>query len=106
MQNGILRLRSFVGGDRHAAITAAASAITACGGWVVEHTLFSDIMAVINFQLPAGEVASLADRLGSAGIPVSPPAPAGTGAAELVGQLVLIFPNGTGNLRHTVPAFS
>lgn len=105
-----LRIESVVRTDRNAALTAVADAISGCGGWIVDHTLFSDMMAVIAFAVPAGRTGDLGRALAVAGIPVTPPLPDPVAAPaeadrELSGQLTLTFPGGTGDMRRTVPAF-
>ncbi|AWJ90676.1 hypothetical protein Sp245p_13190 [Azospirillum baldaniorum] len=107
----ILRFEAVLQTDRTAALMAAADGITGSGGWIVDHTLFSDVMAVIAFCVPANRTTALGDALAAAGILVSPPLPPSlpetdeAAERELQGQLTLTFAKGTGDLRHEVPAF-
>lgn len=103
-----LRVEAVVRADRNAALMAAADAIDGSGGWIVDHTLFSDVMAVINFAVPADRTGAVGRALAGAGIPISPAPPEGMGTAEqeVFGQLTITFPGGTGDLRRAVPAFS
>ncbi|NUB17445.1 hypothetical protein GAY28_37490, partial [Azospirillum brasilense] len=93
------------------AVRAGADGIPGHGGWIVDHTLFSDVMAVIAFCVPANRTTALGEALAAVGILVSPSLPPslpGTGEAaerEVQGQLTLTFAKGTGDLRHEVPAF-
>lgn len=102
-----LRLEAIVRLDRNAALQAAADAIGAAGGWIVDHAMFSDVMAVVNFAVPAERSADLVRELAAAGITVDAPQPEAAGAAggESRGQLVLRFAQGKGDLRRDVPAF-
>lgn len=105
-----LKYESVVAIDRNAALTAVADALAAAGGWIVDHTLFSDAMATVRFELPGDRVAAFEGALAAAGLAVEPAsvesAAADGGAAELKGMITLIFSRGTGDLRRDVPAFS
>ncbi|WP_372398237.1 hypothetical protein ABMY26_16045 [Azospirillum sp. HJ39] len=111
-----LRYEAAVAMDRNAALTAVADALAAGGGWIVDHTLFSDVMATIRFALPADRVGAFERALAGAGLPVGV-GPVGTGpvatgpvgdasADELNGVIALTFTSGSGDLRRDVPAFS
>ncbi|WP_448204051.1 hypothetical protein [Azospirillum sp. sgz302134] len=102
-----LRIEAVVRTDRNAALMAVSDAISGSGGWIVDHSLFSDVMAVITFAVPADRTGDLGRALDAAGIPVTPAPPDSMGGAEgeVSGQLTLTFANGTGDLRRTVPAF-
>jgi len=91
--------------DRNAALTAVADALGAAGGWIVDHTLFSDVMATIRFALPGDRTGAFEAALANAGLTVEPIA-GGVGAEELNGAITLTFTRGTGDLRRDVPAFS
>lgn len=45
--------------ERNDAIARISSAISANDGWIVNHTLFSNIAATINFEFPANNTDSL-----------------------------------------------
>lgn len=94
--------------DRNAALGAVADALGMAGGWIVDHTLFSDVMATVRFALPGDRIAVFEAALAEAGLKVDPAPPAGlgTGGDELNGVIALTFANGTGDLRREVPAFS
>lgn len=101
-----LRYEAAVAMDRNAALAAVADALAAGGGWIVDHTLFSDVMATVRFALPGDRVAAFERALGDAGLPVGA-APAGAASAdELNGVITLTFTRGSGDLRRDVPAFS
>lgn len=91
--------------ERNAALTAVAGALGAAGGWIVDHTLFSDIMATIRFALPGDRTGIFEAALADAGLTVEPAA--GTaGAEEVNGAISLTFARGSGDLRRDIPAFS
>ncbi|CBS87817.1 hypothetical protein [Azospirillum lipoferum] len=100
-----LKYEAVVAIDRNAALTAVADALAAAGGWIVDHTLFSDAMATVRFELPGDRVAAFERSLAAAGLAVEP-ASVESATAELKGMITLIFSRGTGDLRRDVPAFS
>lgn len=86
---------------------AVTEALGASGGWIEDHTLFSDVMAVVRFSLPGDRLGDFSDALAAAGLVIDPPAATVAASdAELSGQLTLTFSRGTGDLRRAVPAFS
>lgn len=102
-----LRIEIITSMDRNQALTAVADALGAMGGWIVDHSLFSDVMAVIRFSLPGNRAGAFGQRLVEAGFtPDPPPADHGESDAEIAGQLTLTFSQGTGDLRRSVPAFA
>jgi hypothetical protein len=54
--------------DRHQALNDANSAISSAGGWLMSHTLFSNIAATLRCELPANGLLTLRDALMSAQI--------------------------------------
>lgn len=81
-------------------------AIGAGGGWIVNHQLYSNAMAMVAFVMPGDALAALADRLGQAGIPlVGQAGPWPTDPAERQVQLVVTFLHGGPDLARPVPAF-
>lgn len=89
----------------HASVNAASEAITRAGGWVSGHSLLSDAMAVLNFEIPGDRLHELVKELGVRGLktalPPEPPNP----AKDVAGRLTLIFSQGSGDLRRDVPPF-
>jgi hypothetical protein len=106
-RRSFLRLEATVHIERHSALSAAAESILAIGGWIISHTLFSDVMAVVNFEFPADRSSQMIHTLASHGITVTPiPLEIiGPAETEIVGQLTLTFAQGSGDLRRDVPAF-
>ncbi|SMH52626.1 hypothetical protein [Azospirillum agricola] len=103
-----VRFDAVVATDRNQALMAVADALGASGGWIEDHTLFSDVMAVVRFSLPGDRLGDLGRALAAAGLVLDPPVAsvAAVSGAELSGQLTLTFSRGTGDLRRAVPAFS
>lgn len=101
----ILRFDVVVTMDRNAALTAAADALGGAGGWIVDHSLFSDVMAVIRFALPGDRLGDFGRRLGASGLTLDPVATDGPSSDEVAGLLTLTFAQGTGDLKRDVPAF-
>ncbi|CAO3415503.1 hypothetical protein [Azospirillum endophyticum] len=101
-----LKYEAVVTIDRNAALGAVADALGVAGGWIVDHTLFSDVMATIRFALPGDRAAVFESMLAESGLRVDPVPAAGAAAAELDGAITLTFARGTGDLRRDVPAFS
>jgi hypothetical protein len=108
------RLEALTRQDRHAALAAVADAIGSAGGWIIDHAFFSDVMATINFAIPAERTADLTRALTKAGFLVGAgdAVPEATTPARPIraegdrrGQLLLRFLHGTGNLKHEIPAF-
>lgn len=91
--------------DRNAALTAVADALGGTGGWIVDHSLFSDVMAVVRFALPGDRATDFGARLAEHGLMLDPaPTDQPTGD-EITGRLTLTFTRGTGDLKRAVPAF-
>ena len=102
-----LRLEVVVRQDRHVALQAVSDSVSQVGGWIMDHSMFSDVMAVLTFVVPADRTGDLVRRLSDAGIAVEP-APVETSGApgqEIRGQITMLFAKGTGDLRRDVPAF-
>lgn len=102
-----LRLEAVVSRDRNEALMAVTDALGASGGWIVDHSLFSDVMAVVRFSLPGDRIAVFLQALTEAGMGTDAPAamPGVASGEETAGQITLTFLRGTGDLRRTVPAF-
>lgn len=100
-----LKYEAVVAMERNAALTAVADALGAAGGWIVDHTLFSDVMATVRFALPGDRAGMFETALAEAGLTVEP-VEGTAGAGEVNGAITLTFARGTGDLRRDVLAFS
>ncbi|MEM5474409.1 hypothetical protein WNZ14_21990 [Hoeflea sp. AS60] len=54
--------------NRHTAMREIDDIVVSCGGWIEEHTLFSDIAATYRFVLPAGRLEAFAGRIDALGV--------------------------------------
>lgn len=54
--------------DRHQVIADIGAAVTSADGWVVNHTLFSNIAAAFQLSLPAGKLADFRAKLEAASV--------------------------------------
>ena len=54
--------------ERNAAISLVRDAISKASGWIVNHALFSNAAATINFEMPSDRVARFRDLVEQAGL--------------------------------------
>jgi hypothetical protein len=101
----LLKFDVVVTTERNAALTAVADALSGAGGWIVDHSLFSDVMAVIRFALPGDRVGDVGRRLEASGLALDPVATDASSSDEVSALLTLTFTQGTGDLKRDVPAF-
>lgn len=92
--------------DRNQAITQVRHAITGKGGWIVDHALFSNLSATLNFELPGNQVADLVSALEAAGLQphIGGEIPEDQ-QEDLRGQAALTFIQQDPDLKRDVPAF-
>ena len=89
----------------HVSVNAASEAITRAGGWVSGHSLLSDAMAVLNFEIPGDHLRELADELEVRGLKAELPRELSSSPKDVAGRLTLFFTQGSGDLRRDVPPF-
>jgi hypothetical protein len=102
----MIQLEGTTSRDFHSAIADISSAISDCSGWVTNHQFYSNIMAMVAFELPANKLAYLIERLNQAKIstrdlqvlPASEP-------REIKGQINITFIHNKPDIIRTVPAF-
>ena len=82
-------------------------AIMACDGWVSNHQLFSNLMAMVAFEMPPSRVADFLAKLESCDIRISkaPDYDANSPHESSRGQINLSFNHSDPELRREVPAF-
>lgn len=100
----IIRLEAISHLAFHAAIFNASEHIMTCGGWIKNHELYSDLMAMIAFEMPASMYEPFAQALTSEGIKVKPLLQWPHSDRDISGQLTINFLSGTGDLRRPVLA--
>ena len=101
----MLRLEAVARDAFHVSVNAASEAITRAGGWVSGHSLLSDAMAVLQFEIPGDRLKELVDELGARGLKTELPLEASDSPKEVAGRLTLFFAHGSGNLRREVQPF-
>ncbi|WP_289296793.1 hypothetical protein [uncultured Reyranella sp.] len=112
----MVRLEAVAREPFHASVNAASEAITRAGGWVSGHSLLSDAMAVLDFEISGDRLCDLIEELRQSGVKARPsndPQATGpadgsspTGGKEVAGRLTLFFVEGRGDLRREVPPFT
>lgn len=86
----VLQLDTVWREERYTAIAGVKETIAEAGGWLVDHRLNCDLMAVLRFALPSDRSGALTCALAERHMPVEP-------ARDET--------KGTGYLRRKVPAF-
>lgn len=101
-----MRLEAVTRREQAPALHDIAEAIGVGGGWIVNHQLYSNAMAMIAFAMPGDALAGLADRLAAAEIPlVGRPEAWPAGSREQQVQIVVTFLHEGPDLARPVPAF-
>ncbi len=99
----MLRLEAVARDGFHTSVNAASEAITCVGGWVSDHSLLSDAMAVLRFEVPADRVHALLDELAARGLKAELAGEVPAHGKDMVGRLTLHFSRASGDLRRDVP---
>lgn len=99
----MLRLEAVARDAFHASVNAASEAITRAGGWVSGHSLLSDAMAVLQFEIPGGRLHELVEDLGARGLKAELPGESSDHGKDVAGRLTLHFSRASGDLRRDVP---
>ncbi|WP_115937726.1 hypothetical protein [Aestuariispira insulae] len=88
------------------AIDAVRDAISRAGGWITGHSLFSNLSATINFDLPGDATARFLELLLEKGLRASAEDPMPTGSPEeLTCTIAITFANPGPDQRREVPPF-
>ena len=103
--------------ERHGVVAGVSDAISAAGGWIVDHTQFSNIAIALRFALPPGGLDELRRRIAAAGVRLDAaslaslqamagtPATGGEGVGEeIAASINITFLHGEPDLRQVVPA--
>jgi len=92
--------------ERNDAIARVSSAISASDGWIVNHTLFSNIAATINFEFPANNTDSfLASLKQSSFDPQLDREMPDRSEGDLRAQISITFLHDQPDLKRDVPTF-
>ncbi len=92
--------------ERNEAISKVSGAISNSGGWIVNHTLLSNVAATLNFELPYAQVKNFLSHLEEFSFQpdVDGDIPQGK-EGDLRGQVTLTFIHNNPDLKRDVPAF-
>ncbi|MFD2207763.1 hypothetical protein [Kiloniella antarctica] len=92
--------------ERNEAITKISDAIGHNGGWIVNHTLLSNVAATLNFELPYIQVEDFLTKLKELSFyPVVEGDVPQTKESDLRGQVTVTFMHNKPDLKRTIPAF-
>ena len=113
MRTSMLMLSGVTRQNRHQVMADLNDAIASAGGWVSDHTLFSNIAATIRFALSPGRFQAFTEQMATIGIrldddsraaidalPDTPPTP----EDERPAALALTFIHDEPDLRREIPA--
>jgi hypothetical protein len=113
MKPKLLMISGFTKHNRHQVTTDVNDAILAAGGWVMNHTLFSNIAVTIQFALPAHGFEAFLRQVAKAGVHLDAKsedgisqatAPEGSRAGDITTTLNITFLHDEPDLRREVPA--
>lgn len=108
-----LMLSAITRTNRHQVMAEINDAVMAAGGWVVGHTLFSNMATAFQLMLPSGRIGSFAQTLQALGVRFdeeslaqfgSLPAGAAQAEDEMPISLNVTFVHDEPDLRRDVPA--
>lgn len=106
-----LRLNATTKADRHLAIESVKEAIAYGGGWILDFKLFSNLSALISFELPQENLVTFQDALSKIGLQLNEAslqaihdlADQQTAPAEISATLQITFIHNEPDLRIPVP---
>ena len=109
MRRRSLMLSAYTRGNRHDATAAIDDAITAAGGWLMDHTLFSNVAASFRFAVPQQGLAVLGSRFDTAGLGLDGDSrrsieTVSTSEDEITVALNVTFIHDEPDLRREIPA--
>ncbi|WGG44699.1 hypothetical protein [Rossellomorea sp. DA94] len=64
----VIRIKGFTRENRHEMIDYTVSSISKCSGWITNHTMYSNKMIVINFEIEVRGVRNLLNLLNQNGV--------------------------------------
>lgn len=113
MRQAFLMMSGVTKADRHRVTAEVNDAISAAGGWVINHTLFSNIAITIQCSLLAERLDDFRERVIGAGVRLDDESLARIGAAvaqhasetmDMTASLNVTFIHDEPDLRREVPA--
>jgi hypothetical protein len=101
-----LRISGVTTKDRNLALSELREAISGHGGWIIDHALFSNAAANINFEIPLEAAGRFVEALSDTGYSpkIKDGLPVGDGG-DIRGSLQVTFLNDGPDMKRTVPAF-
>lgn len=103
----IIMLSAIARIERKAATSFVFDTVNSLGGWIDDVHMYSNLMNVIRFTLPADAFVSLITVLEGGGITVDPaatPSPGRDPRRDVMATLQITFLHGDPDLRRDVPA--
>ncbi|MEP1208691.1 MAG: hypothetical protein ABJM29_14925 [Rhizobiaceae bacterium] len=92
--------------ERNAAIDQLRQAIMACGGWIENQTLFSNIAATINLEMPSTALGEFQKDLAQRGLIAHVEGELPSGAAgDIRSTVSLTFSHDEPDMKRVVPPF-
>ena len=92
--------------ERNLALSQLRDCVSGHSGWIVDHTLFSNMAATLNVELPVASVVDFKTALERAGFSVKVDGAYPTGeTGDIRGNLSITFIHNDPDLKQTVPAF-
>ena len=112
MKRRSITMNGVTSADRHEVTAAVDKAILASEGWVVDHTLFSNIAITLRLSLPMGKLDDFKRRVAEAGVRLDDASQGSScattrdedGETEITVSLNVTFIHDEPDLRRTVPA--
>lgn len=110
-----IRIKGFTRENRHEMIDYAVSSISDSSGWVTNHTMYSNKMIVINFEIEMKGIKKLLDLLNQNGIRLFEESRTiahhftedmvkANESKEIMGTVNITFINDEPNIRNHIPA--
>ncbi len=101
-----IRMTIFTTMERNRAISVVSDALSLNGGWIVNHTLYSNMAATINFELPIEAIEQFKETLveGDLSPKIEGSLPKGRGK-DVRGNLSITFSHDEPDMRRDVPSF-
>ncbi|MED1205292.1 hypothetical protein [Heyndrickxia acidicola] len=110
-----IRIKGFTRENRYEMIDYAVSIISKCAGWVTNHTMYSNKMIVINFEIEVRGVRELLQLLNQNGLKLFEESNEivknfqenivkGNEDKEIIGSINITFINDEPNTRNHIPA--
>jgi hypothetical protein len=92
--------------ERNLALSKIRDCVSGQGGWIVDHTLFSNMAANLNVEVPLAALPDFLNALKQAGFTPKPDGALPTGdSGDIRGSLSITFIHNDPDLKQAVPAF-